>query len=573
MDRTHFWFSLLCFGLSAYLLVRAGTYRVQTPQELVDWRRTEVAIAAWIFGVLPWFITSYTRVGRRWFLIAASLCVAFIGLGINLLLPHGLSFIELPPLRWIDLPWGERVLDIRVYKQSGWHDAAWAVILVIFGHAIYACISQYRRGAHTRALLLMLGLGNLIGFISFNQVVNRGYVDFIQTGEFGLVALVVVMSYALARELRDHDARARTILDNVPSSIYIKSTQGRYLYVNRYFEAQHGVRGETVLGKTDRQLFPSKDAGALDVHDRDVIANDGVYQYEEIANVDHELHTLASIKFPLRDLDGTVYGVCGVSADLTELRKAQLEALTLRDHIWHADRVARTSQISASLAHELNQPLSAILSNAQAGLRFLARDDADLSEIRDILSDIVRDDKRASSVIASVRALVMRQETERTRLDIAQTAHELLALIRSELVERRIQFDTALEPDCIIRGNKSQIQQVMLNLVMNAADAMTNQPETARRLTVSARRTEEGSILVGVRDNGRGISNENLARIFDSFWTTKQHGMGVGLVVCRSIVESHEGAIWIEPNRQEGVTAYFILPAEGSARPASKLAL
>lgn len=574
VDQTHFWFSLLCFGVAAYLLIRGGTYRVHTPQELVDWRRVEIAIAcAWFFALLPWFVASYTHEGRRWFLVMTSLWMVWIGLGVNLLLPYGASFVELPTLRWIDLPWGEQALDLRVYRRSAWHNAGWVGVVVIFAHAIYACACQYRRGARRRALLLALGLGILIGFVLFNQAVNRGWVDFIQTGEFGLVGLVMVMSYALAREVRESDARARAILDNVPSTVSIKDREGHYLFVNRGYEERHGLRSETVVGKTDRELFPPRQAEALSVHDRDVFANERPYQHEEVVEVDAEAQTSTSLKFPLRDLDGTVYAVCAVSVDLTELRKVQRETRALRQHIWHADRVTRTGQISASIAHELNQPLSAILSNAQAGLRFLARDDADLSEIRDILSDIVRDDKRASGVIASLRALVTRQETDRAGVDIAQTVHELIALVRSELVERRIQLSTTLEPDCMTRGNKSQIQQVMLNLVMNAVDAMAEQPETSRRLALSARHTEEGNILVGVRDSGHGIAKENLSRIFDSFWTTKQQGMGMGLVVCRSIVESHEGVIWIEPNPQTGVTAYFTLPAHAPARPITEAVL
>jgi PAS domain S-box-containing protein len=495
------------------------------------------------------------------------------GLVINALLPYGLSFVELPPLRWIDLPWGEQVLDLRVYRRSAWHNVGWIGIFVISGYAIYACLCQYRRGARQRALLLALGLCILIGFVLFNQAVNRGWIDFVQTGDFGLVGLVLIMSYGLARELRQSDARVRAILDNVPSSVSIKDREGRYLFVNRGYEERHGVSSEAVLGKTDRQLFAARQAEALSTHDREVVAAEGPHQYEEVVEVGDKTKTFTSLKFPLRDLDGGVYAVCGVSADLTDLRKAQLETRALRQHLWHADRVARTGQISASLAHELNQPLAAILSNAQAALRFLARDDADLGEIREILGDIVRDDKRASGVIASLRALVSRQETERAAVDVAQAVHELIALVRSELVERRIQLHTALAADCTIRGNKNQIQQVMLNLVMNAVDAMADQPEGSRQLTVSAECTQRGQILVGVHDTGRGIGKENLHKVFDSFWTTKQHGMGMGLVVCRSIVESHEGSIWIEPNAPTGVTAYFTLPAHGPALPIAETAL
>lgn len=573
VDHTNFWFALLSFGVTAYLLARGVTYQVQTPQQLVEWRRIEAAVACvGFFAVLPWFVASYTRVGHRWFLLAMTLWMVWIGLGANLLLPYGVSFVELPPLRWVELPWGEQALDVRVHGRGGWHNAGWIGILLILAYAIYACVHQYRRGARRRATLLALGLGYLICLLLFNQVVNRGWVNFIQTGEFGLVGLIAIMSYALAREVRETDARARVLLDGVPCIVSVKDRQGRYLFVNRSHEQRYGLTRESVLGRTDRELFPASQAQTLSVHDSDVLAHARTYQYEEEAEIDARTHAYTSFKFPLRDLDGSVYGTCAVSMDLTELRDAQREAHALRQHIWHADRVTRTGQISASLAHELNQPLAAILSNAQAGLRFLARNEADISEVREILSDIVRDNRRASTVIASLRALVTRQETERVELDIAQTVHELIALVRSELAERHIQLSTVLEPNCTARGDKSQIQQVMLNLVMNAIDAMADQPEANKHLTVSSKRTEEGNILVSVRDNGCGVAKENLPRMFDSFWTTKQHGMGIGLLVCRSIVESHQGAIWIEPNAQTGVTAYFTLPHGGPAQPTTETA-
>ncbi len=264
---------------------------------------------------------------------------------------------------------------------------------------------------------------------------------------------------------------------------------------------------------------------------------------------------------PLETPDGPLV-YCSVR-DVTERRHLEAETRRLQMQLWHADRVAQTGALTGSLAHELNQPLAAILSNAQAGLRFLARDNPDLEEIRAILSDIVRDDKRAGAVISGLRSMLRQQEAERVRVDLAGTLGEMLELLNSELLTHQVEVDTDFESGCTVLADKAQLQQVVLNLAMNAIEAMREQPAGARRLALSVARAGEGQVQVAVRDAGVGIPAEKLATVFDAFWTTKAQGMGLGLAICRSIVESHGGAIWVEANQDRGVTFYFRLPVEG----------
>jgi two-component system sensor kinase FixL len=258
--------------------------------------------------------------------------------------------------------------------------------------------------------------------------------------------------------------------------------------------------------------------------------------------------------------NGSPVRAVGTIQDITELREAELETRRLRMQLWHSDRVARTGALTASLAHELNQPLAAILSNAQAGLRFLAREPPGMREIRDILADIVRDDKRAGAVISGLRTMVRRQEAGREKLDLAATLREMLDLLHSELIECKVEVNTNCEPGCTVMADKAQIQQVLLNLVMNAIDAMRDQPTDQRRLDLAVVLTDEHAVRTAVRDRGVGIPQEKLATVFDAFWTTKARGMGLGLAVCRSIVEAHGGTIWVDANHDRGVTFQFSLP-------------
>ena len=259
-----------------------------------------------------------------------------------------------------------------------------------------------------------------------------------------------------------------------------------------------------------------------------------------------------------------VHGEVGISmhTDITEQRQNEDEMRRLRLQSWHADRVARTGAITSSLAHELNQPLSAVLSNAQAALRFLAKENPDLDEIREILADIVHADKRAGSVISGLRSMLRRTETPRDMISLKEAIGETLDLLHSELLGKQVEAKMDCESDCFVLADKAQIQQVILNLMMNSVEAMQDQPVPRRLLEVALTRPETDTAQIEVRDSGPGVPDEQSGKLFEPFWTTKSQGMGIGLPLCRSIVESHGGRIWFANNGYGGATFCFTLPVK-----------
>lgn len=266
--------------------------------------------------------------------------------------------------------------------------------------------------------------------------------------------------------------------------------------------------------------------------------------------------------------DGNPVRVLGTVQDVTEARAADYEVRRLRGQLYHADRVVRASALTASLAHELNQPLAAILSNAQAGLRLMARDEPDLPEIHAILSDIVRDDKRAAAVINGLRAMLRQKETDRGALDVEQALDDLLMLLHGELVAANVELATEFEAGCVVYADKTQFEQVMLNLVLNAIEAMRDPAVLERRLAISTHATREGTVHVMICDSGPGIPPGKADTVFDAFWTTKEQGMGMGLAVCRNIVESQGGRIWLEPGLPGGGACFSVeLPVPPDAAP------
>jgi signal transduction histidine kinase len=225
------------------------------------------------------------------------------------------------------------------------------------------------------------------------------------------------------------------------------------------------------------------------------------------------------------------------------------------------NRVATAGELSASIAHEVNQPLAAIVLNASAGLCYIARATPDLDGARAALESVVSDGHRAGEVVASVRAMFKNKSGEKTPLDLNDLIQDVLLLVRGELQAQEIVVQTGLNrPLPLVLGNSGQLQQVILNLVRNAADAMGTVSGRARLLRVKSAIHDADGVLVSIEDSGAGIDPKNIERIFDSFYTTKSQGMGMGLSICRSIIEAHRGRLWASSGIDHGAVLNVLLP-------------
>jgi C4-dicarboxylate-specific signal transduction histidine kinase len=258
--------------------------------------------------------------------------------------------------------------------------------------------------------------------------------------------------------------------------------------------------------------------------------------------------------------------VTGALIDVTERRAAERLAAEQRRELAHLGRVAILGELSAALAHEINQPLAAILANARAAQVLLEADGAGSDELREILADIAADDLRAGAVIHSVRGLVKKGESDPQTLSINEVVGEVLELARADLQHRGIIVSTRLYSTAPrVVGDRVQLQQVLLNLIVNAADAMSETPP-GDRLLVVATSMHDGAARVEVRDRGSGIAQDALARVFEPFVTTKPGGLGLGLAICRSIVTAHGGRMWARNNPEGGATLAVSLPLAAEER-------
>jgi len=364
-------------------------------------------------------------------------------------------------------------------------------------------------------------------------------------------------------DLWETETRLKTFFENSPSLIFMKDRQGRYLYVNKEFKRAFRI-AEPITGKTDDDLFSAEQAATFQSDDRKVLDAGVPMEFEEGALQDDGQHTSIVHKFPLLNAEGEIYAIGGIATDITA--RKQEEAARRYSEERHRAELARVSrlttmgELAASIAHEVNQPLTAVTNNSNACLRLLADRNLNAEVLRRALEEIVADSNRASAVIARVRASITKGPTENNTLDINEVIQEALALTGRELDESQVLIERHLTKDLPpVVGDRVLLRQILLNLIINGIEAMAAEPNRPRVLRVQSHTGEPGYVLVAVRDSGTGLAFD-VDRMFTPLFTTKTNGMGMGLAISRSLVESHGGRLWAKPNSPHGAVFYFTLP-------------
>jgi C4-dicarboxylate-specific signal transduction histidine kinase len=271
-----------------------------------------------------------------------------------------------------------------------------------------------------------------------------------------------------------------------------------------------------------------------------------------------DIHVLGH---PVLGTSGNLVEFVGTVIDITERKRAAEALHEAQGALAHANRATTLGMLGASIAHEVNQPLGAITSSAAAGSRWLSAQPPDLDKARRSLERIANDGRRASEVINRLRALVKRQEPRKDRFDLNEAILEVLALTDHEVRRNDILVETTLAADLPqVEGDRIQIQQIILNLVVNAIEAMRAVDDRRRQLAIGCAREGANAVRVEVRDSGPGVDPSHADRLFEAFYTTKAEGMGMGLSISRAIIEAHGGRLWVGPNEPHGAAFCFSLP-------------
>jgi PAS domain S-box-containing protein len=376
----------------------------------------------------------------------------------------------------------------------------------------------------------------------------------------------------LYRDLAEREAKVRRLVEANIIGIFIFDAESRILDANDAFLRMVGYdRDELVGGRVrwtdltppewrDRHVragIELKRTGTVQPYEREYFRKDGSRMPALIGSAAFDEQRDQGVAFVL---------------DLTERKRAESEAREgerryreAQMELARANRLAAMGQLTASIAHEVNQPITAVVTNAETALRFLDAHPVDLDEVRQILEDIVKSGNRAGNVVDRIRDLIKKAPPRSDRLDINEAIREIIELARGETLRSGVPVKTALT-DYLpsIRGDRVQLQQVVLNLILNAVEAMAGMRQESRNLLITTGKAEFGGVLVSVRDTGPGLPPTAIERLFEPFHTTKANGMGMGLSICRSIVEAHGGRLWAGANTPHGAVFQFTLPVDSS---------
>jgi PAS domain S-box-containing protein len=350
----------------------------------------------------------------------------------------------------------------------------------------------------------------------------------------------------------------QTTFDNIPDLVMILDTEFRIVRINAAVRSYFGLPKEEIIGAHCYALLHGEEKPGNHCPYMKTLESKGHEEAEFY--VDTSKAWFRASTDPVVSDSGETVQVIYTLKDITEQKRAEAEAFAARKELWRTDRLLRMGELTASLAHELNQPLTAILSNAKAAIRFIKSDRIDMNELTEILEDIARDDKRAGDIIRSLRAMLRPEEGEQEVININDLLGETIALFNSEAIIRNIRVEKRFAEFLpLVVANRIQLQQVVINLLMNAAESMMDEYEN-RKIVVETCIVNGDRAQVAVRDYGTGIDEHELNRIFEPFFTTKHSGLGMGLSLARSIIEGQAGHIWAENNPDGGATFYFELP-------------
>jgi len=360
------------------------------------------------------------------------------------------------------------------------------------------------------------------------------------------------------RSLQESEARFRSIANTAPSMLWVVDADKLCTFVNDGWLQFRGRTFEQELGTGWADgIHPDDFQHALEVYHSACDARQLFETEYRIKRFDGEYRWVLDVGRPRFSPTGEFIGYAGSVLDITDRKELEEKNRALA----HVQRLAIMGELSAAVAHELRQPSAAIMSNAEAALVLLERGEAPLDEIREIVTDIRSANQRANEVLGHIRDFVRNRETAKQPIDLNTVVSDVLLLVTGDAQRRRIQVRTDLDEGLpLVVGNRTQIEQVLLNLVVNGMDAMLETDQEKRKLTIrTSKPNDDARVEVAVVDLGSGIATANLPRLFESFFTTRADGMGLGLSIARSIVESHGGRIWADNNPGGGATFRFTL--------------
>lgn len=590
-------FAITALGVAGIVVAEFLLMRASTPEAFATALRWGYVPVFVIVTGIVWFVHLRFHTGRVW-LARLTVGLRLLTLILDFTTGQTLLHKQITSLGRIEFL-GEPVFVVAGAEKSPWLFLPAVANLVWLVYVADATVRLWRFGGReNRERALRIG-GSLLGFIfvatGFAALINYQVIHAPYVVSFPFLAMVLAMAYEQSldvlrshqlvqqlqrseSQLRDSEWRLNLAAAAADLGLWSWSAQNHTIWATDRVKEILGFapQSELTLEMFLSQLHPD-DRSSIEAGIVSALGGTGGYGEEfRILHPDGQVVWIVVRGEMAFGTDGQVMSMTGVIMDTTKRKQSEVEIAQQRGQLAHLSRVGTVSELSGSLAHELNQPLAIILANAQAAQRLLAQQPPDLAEARDILADIVSEDQRAGEVIRRLRSLLKHGETSMQRLSVNEIIHEVLGLVRNDLIAQGVTVFPGLAASLPqITGDAIHLEQVLLNLILNACEAMASNPPEGRRLTIATVHHNQ-AVRVSVSDTGCGLPPDP-KRVFEPFFTTKKQGLGLGLAICRSIVEVHKGRLWAEANspadgthpgvgRAAGATFHLELPAAEEER-------
>jgi two-component system sensor kinase FixL len=432
-------------------------------------------------------------------------------------------------------------------------------IAVLYAVVVLMAANYFQRRGVLLVSSVCLALTVLSYLVQHRIAADTALVRFLMSvAAIGATTILALKNQSASMALR---GQAR-LLDLTHDTIFVRDMNDVITYWNRGAEELYGWSRDEAIGKVSHQLTKTVFPAPLEEITAELFRT-GRWEGELVHTKRDGTRVTVSSRWSLqRDERARPVATLETNNDITERHEAQEALRRAQAELAHINRVMTLGELTASIAHEVNQPLAGIVTNGAACLRWLDRTPPELDEARGAVESMISDGMRASDVIQRIRALSKKTDLQKAPLDINRVIDDAIRLVQPELLDQfvslRLELASALPP---VVGDRIQLQQVLINLLMNGMEAMAAVTGRHRELVIRSHPHEGTHVLVQVQDAGIGIDPENANRLFSAFFTTKPNGMGMGLSICRSIIEAHGGRIWASPNAMTGATFQLTLPA------------
>lgn len=564
-DRMHGLFSFVALASASFALFRILGHSSETAESLVVYRQGEILSIGLFCIFLLWFTAEYTAFKRRNLLILLSAGWVLL-ITVNLMRPHGLIYSDLPVLPSLRSASGSHLLDLSFPASNPLNIVLRTYLLVSLAYCGYASLRIKSLGNSFRSQVLFSATVLMAAFCGLDLLVDLQLFDFTIASNFSFLPFAALVSLGLLKEANNERQNMISILDFLPVGIAINDSNGTPVFSNNtfkhYFE-DSPREFEQPLGATT--AVPSEDIATI----QSQIMKENPHSRTELKLPINGKASIFEVAHVPISMDKTApCDTVFIFNDISKRLRKKREIERLRKQAALLRKQVESDVFVKSLAHEIRQPLAAILNNAQAGLNFMENKDFNIDEIKEILVDIVRDEKRAGDIINSLRAMLGKKRVKFEILELSKILNDVVKLLNRDFLLNEVTVNIEEEKEIFVRANKTQLQQVLVNIIENAFEAMGETEPDLRQLKLKMFQRRNQAVI-SISDTGKGIRSDKLSQIFEGFYTTKAQGMGVGLEVCRAIMESHGGKIWAQNGDDRGTEFYVSLPIS-SPSPDSK---